>query len=132
MSNDTETTLASGAKVAKGASKGKTAAKGNKAAAKGAARGKATKAAKPASKRASTSTRKAGQPLGYRVPTEGKIKLVAKENPYRAETKAFDTFALIAKAGTVEKTRELAAKAPDKYDLGYLRYAARDGFIAFS
>lgn len=58
-----------------------------------------------------------------------KITVVAKESPYKPGSKADVTFALFAKAGTVAGFKALVAKHPDRYDAGYIRYSARDGYI---
>ena len=58
-----------------------------------------------------------------------KIVVVAKASPYKPGSKADETFALFAKAGTVDGFKALVAKNPGKYDAGYIRYSARDGYI---
>lgn len=58
-----------------------------------------------------------------------KIKVAAKENPYRAGSKAYATFELIKQHKTVG---DVKAAATDAHDLGYLRYASRDGHIVLS
>lgn len=63
-----------------------------------------------------------------------KIVLVAKANPYREGTKAYATFELFKTAKTVGEARAKAeaaggSGAAGKYDIGYLRYASRDGHI---
>jgi hypothetical protein len=64
------------------------------------------------------------------------LVIVASANPYRKGTKAHATFAMFTKAGTVAKAQALAKKAgrgaAGKYDIGYLKYASRDGHIAFA
>lgn len=113
---------------------GKKIAKGNKAKAKPATKVKASKASKAAKRapRGDGTQRKAGEGLGYRVANESKIKVVAKTSPYRDGTVAGNTWALLAKGGTVEAFRAACAKNPEKFDAGYVRYAARDGFISLS
>ena len=59
-----------------------------------------------------------------------KITVVAKASPYKPGSKADETFGLFAKAKTVAGFKELVALNPSKYDAGYIRYSARDGFIA--
>lgn len=76
-------------------------------------------------KPASVPTAKAAQPDA----DLRRIKILVKECPYRAETKAAATWALLIKAGTVGKFFELAALHPKTVDKNYLRYAWRDSFI---
>lgn len=64
------------------------------------------------------------------------IVIVSKWNPYRAGTKAYDTFELFKRTLSVSAARAEAAAAGGngkngKYDIGYLRYASRDGYIKF-
>lgn len=95
-------------------------------------------AAKPATKAKgapapnTSGKRLSGQAYNGKVEPGMSITVLADGNPYKPGTKAHATFALFAKAGTVAKFREMVAKAPDSYDAGYVRYAARDGFIALA
>lgn len=98
-------------------------------------------AAKPAAKPAkakdaptpnTSGKRLSGQAYNGKVEPGMSITILTDGNPYKPGTKAHATFALFAKAGTVAKFREMVAKAPDSYDAGYVRYAARDGFIALA
>lgn len=95
-------------------------------------------AAKPAPKAKGAPTpntsgkRLSGQAYNGKVEPGMSITILTDGNPYKPGTKAHATFALFAKAGTVAKFREMVAKAPDSYDAGYVRYAARDGFIALA
>lgn len=73
--------------------------------------------------------RLSGQAYGGKVTDDMRITVVAGSSPYKSGTKADATFALFGKAATVAEFRKLVAKSPDKYDAGYIRYAARDGFI---
>lgn len=50
-------------------------------------------------------------------------------NPYRPFTKAYATYTLFQRSSTVGAARAEAALTPDAFDLGYLRYASRDGYI---
>lgn len=58
-----------------------------------------------------------------------KIKVLAKENPYREGTKAAATFDLF-KAHSGKTVGDVRAAATEDHDLGYLRYSARDGHIS--
>lgn len=58
-----------------------------------------------------------------------KIKVLKKENPYRDGTKAHATFELFRGKATVA---DVKAAATDDHDLGYLRYASRDGHISLT
>lgn len=55
--------------------------------------------------------------------------------PYKAGTKAAATWALFTAPDgswrTVAEVKALAAKSPASYDVGYIRYAGRDGYIRF-
>lgn len=94
----------------------------------------AAKAAKPAKAERSPNVtvdgkRKSGQAYGGKVTDDMSITVTASASPYKAGSKADNTFALFGKAKTVADFKKMVAKAPDKYDAGYIRYAARDGFI---
>ena len=71
--------------------------------------------------------KKTGGGTRSHIADDTKIKVVAKENPYREGTKAHATFALFGKVDTVGEARKKADSA--KHDLGYLRYSSRDGHI---
>jgi len=73
--------------------------------------------------------RLSGQAYGGKVEDAMTITVVAGSSPYKSGSKADATFGLFGKAKTVADFRKLVAKSPDKYDAGYIRYAARDGFI---
>lgn len=55
--------------------------------------------------------------------------------PYKAGTKAAATWALFTAPDgswrTVAEVKAEAAKSPASYDVGYIRYAGRDGYIRF-
>jgi hypothetical protein len=75
--------------------------------------------------RALATTLRAARPAA----AEQTITVVAKENPYKVGSKAAATFELFAKAKTTSKFLELAAADKSKYEVGYLRYSSRDGYI---
>lgn len=85
--------------------------------------------AKKGSKAKAAKTPKAKKTGGTRskLADETKIKVVAKENPYRAGTKAHATFNLFEKCDTVADFRKKVD--PEKHDGGYIKYASRDGYI---
>lgn len=56
-----------------------------------------------------------------------KIKILSKENPYRAGTKAAATFDLLKASKTVAAFK---AGLTEAHSAGYLNYAARDGYIS--
>lgn len=58
-----------------------------------------------------------------------KIKVLKKENPYREGTKAAATYELLRGCATVADAK---AKATSDHDLGYIRYASRDGHISLT
>lgn len=57
------------------------------------------------------------------------IVCLRMSNPYRRGTKAYATYELFRRSPTVGAARKEAALTPDAFDLGYLRYASRDGYI---
>jgi hypothetical protein len=75
--------------------------------------------------RAMATTLRAARPAA----AEQTITVVSKENPYKPGSKAAATFELFRKAKTTSKFLELAAADKSKYEVGYLRYSSRDGYI---
>lgn len=65
------------------------------------------------------------------APDTRKLKVLTEKgaNPYRDGTKAAATFELFKKAKTVQDVKDAAT---DDHDLGYIRYASRDGHISLS
>lgn len=121
--------LTSGKAIAKGA-----AAKAKATAGKGKPGAKVAKAKKTAKGSGDfaesylAKKARAAKMADVRFGDDQRIKAQA-ENPYREGTKAHATFALLAKSATVGAFKASAAKSPDKYDVGYLRYAARDSYL---
>lgn len=99
--------------------------------------GEAKRQAEAAPKQAKAPvTAKAKAPQA-KVTDDRKIVMVTKENPYREGTKAYVTFDMFKRVGTVSAARAEAEKtggsgAKGKYDIGYLRYSSRDGHIKFA
>ena len=62
------------------------------------------------------------------------ITIVHPSNPYRYGTKAYFTFDLMKEhdGRTVHEFKREAAGNPDAYDVGYLNYASRDGYITLT
>jgi hypothetical protein len=94
---------------------------------------------KPASKPDPTPPKKTASPAKTAAPKapakDQKIVINAKTNPYRPTTKAYVTFEMFKTAKTVVNARAMADQAGGsgtngKYDIGYLRYASRDGHIS--
>ena len=75
--------------------------------------------------RAMATTLRAARPAA----AEQTITVVSKENPYKVGSKAAATFELFRKAKNTSKFLELAAADKSKYEVGYLRYSSRDGYI---
>lgn len=123
--------LAGKGKPAPKADKAPAKAKGGAKADKAPAAEKATKAA-PAKKGNPEALAKANANRAAATAARDNLKVQVltekKANPYREGTKAYATFELF-KANHGNTIGAIKEQATDDHDLGYLRYADRDGHI---